>query len=198
MHGIKIKAFLNIALSFLFLGAAFGRYMRCMQNCAEMTFISHAFIGLVLLIGGVFTLVTKRDIPHFLYLDCAVLMSSVVVACLIFAPDKSFVGTAIIQHLVTPFAMLAYYLLFCDGRGCRVVQALTVTVFPSVYYVFMVLFGIVGGRAVYPQFDPNTISVFNILLVGVLAAVGLFAVGVILLFVNRLLRGVAEKQKAKV
>ncbi|MDE6200754.1 MAG: hypothetical protein K2M47_02580 [Clostridiales bacterium] len=189
MNNIKRKAFANIVLSFLFLGTVIVRYIGCWDKCVEMTFMSNAATGVVLLIGGVYALIFKRDIPHFLYLDCAVLMSSVVIACSIFEPTFLVVGFAIIPHLVNPIVIFVYYLKFCNGRNCKVPHVLTALVFPTAYYVFMVLFGVLGSHAVYPQFDPNIISVLNLSLVGASALVGLFVVGVVLLIGNKALHG---------
>lgn len=197
MNNIKKKAFANILLSFLYLGTAIVGYIGHWDHCVEMTFMSNAFTGTVLFLGGVFALIAKRDIPHFLYLDCVVLMCSVIAACLIFAPPMLVVGTAIIPHLINPLAIIVYYLKCCDGRGSRVPHVLTVLVFPTIYYVFMVLFGIMGERPVYPQFDPNIISVSNVTLVGLAALAGLFVVGVALFYANRFLHSAAEKRSAQ-
>lgn len=197
MNNLKRKAFANILLSFLYLGTAVVGYIGHFNKCAEMTFMSNAVTGSVLLFGGIFAFIFKRDIPHFLYLDCAVLMSSVIIACLLFAPPMLVVGTAIIPHLINPTVLFAYYLKCCDGRGCGWRQVFTTLAFPTVYYVFMIVFGIMGPRAVYPQFDPNIISVLNLMLVGVFALIGLFVIGLVLLKVNKVLHGAAEKRKAQ-
>ena len=189
MLSVKRKAFADIVLSCVFLGAAIVRYIGCWDKCVEMTFMSNAATGIVLLFGGVYALIFERDIPHFLYLDCAVLMSSVIIACSIFEPLKLIAGLSVFPHLVNPIALFTYYLVFCDGRNCKIAYVPTALVFPTVYYVFMVLFGVLGSRAVYPQFDPNIISVSNLLLVGVAAMAGLFVVGVVLLIGNKALHG---------
>lgn len=197
MVNIKRKAFANILLSFLYFGTAVVGYIGHFDKCVEMTFMSNAFTGTVLFSGGVYSLIFKRDIPHFLYLDCAVLLSSVIIACLLFAPPMLVVGLAIIPHLVNPIVMFVYYLKFCDGRGYKIAHVLTSLVFPTIYYIFMVLFGIMSTRVVYPQFNPNTISVLNLTLVGVFALLGLFTVGVVLLKLNIFLRTLAEKRRLK-
>ncbi|MDE6293318.1 MAG: hypothetical protein K2L88_01700 [Clostridiales bacterium] len=195
MTNLKRKAFANILLSFLYLGTAVVGYIGHFDKCVEMTFMSNAFTGSVLLLGGVYIIIFKRDIPHFLYLSCAVLMSSVIAACLLFAPPMLVVGTAIIPHLINPIVIFVYYFKTCDARGCRLWQVFTTLVFPTIYYVFMILFGIMGSHSVYPQFDPNIISVLNLTLVGVAALAGLFVVGAVLLKLNVKLRNAAEKRK---
>lgn len=197
MINVKKKAFANILLSFLYLGTAIVGYIGHFNKCVEMTFMSNAFTGSVLLFGGIYIFIAGRDIPHFLYLDCAVLMSSVIAACLLFAPPMLVVGTAIIPHLINPMVIFIYYFKSCDARGCGLWHVLTTLVFPTIYYVFMILFGIMGPRVVYPQFNPNIISVLNLTLVGVFALAGLFVVGVVLLKLNKRLHGVAEKRNAQ-
>lgn len=197
MLNIKRKAFADIALSFLFLATTVVRYIDCWDKCVEMTFMSNMTTGIVLLIGGVYALIFKRDIPHFLYLDCAVLMGSVVIACSLFDPFKLVAGLSVIVHLVNPIAIFLYYLIFCDGRNCKMHYALTALVFPTCYYVFMVLFGVMGSCSVYPQFDPNIISALNLALVGVAALAGLLVVGVALLLGNKALHGGLKKHVDK-
>lgn len=197
MNNIKRKAFANITLSLLYLGTAIVGYIGHFDKCVEMTFMSNAFTGSVLLLGGVYALIFKRDIPHILYLACAVLMSSVIAACLLFAPPMLVVGTAIIPHLINPIVIFVYYFKSCDGRGCRLWNVLTTLIFPTIYYVFMILFGIMGTRVVYPQFNPNIISALNLTLVGVAALAGLFVVGVVLLKLNIRLHNAAEKRNAQ-
>ncbi|MDE6401201.1 MAG: hypothetical protein K2L54_01155, partial [Clostridiales bacterium] len=158
MFGMKTRALSAVALSILFLGTAFGGYLHCMQNCAEMTFLSNAATGFILLFAGVYMLARKRDIPHFLYLDCATLMTSVLFVCATFAPEVCFVGVSLLPHLVTPLCMLVFYFLFCDGKTCKTEFVFTAAVFPSAYYVFMVIFGRVSGSSVYTYFDSNAMS----------------------------------------
>lgn len=197
---VKIKAFCNFILSCFFLVIAAFVYDGNFKNCAYMTFLSHAATGIVFLAGGLCLAVKKRDIACLWYLDCAVLMASVVIACAIFAPNICFRGVSKLPHIVSPTATFVHFLLFCDGHSIRRAQILTVIVFPTLYYIFMVAYAVYGAP-VYVQFDPNTMSVFKLTFLGVVADVGLLVVGIMLLSLNRLLRTAAEKrkeQKAKV
>lgn len=196
MFGIKTKALFAIALSVLFLGTAFGGYLRCMQNCAEMTFLSNAATGTVLMFSGVYALVRKRDVPHFLYLDCATLMTCVMFVCAVFAPEVCFVGASVLPHLVTPVAMLAFYFIFCDGRTCKTELIFTTVPFPTAYYIFMIVFGRVSGRSVYPYFDSNAMSYLSLVLIGVSAVALLAVLALVLLFINRRLHAAIAKRAA--
>ena len=197
MVNLKRKAFVNILLSFLYLGAALVAYIGRFDKCVEMTFMSNAATGGVLFFGGICALIFKRDIPHFLYLGCAVLMSSVIIACSLFAPHRLVAGTAIILHLINPIVIFVYYFVFCDGRGHRLPCVLATLILPTAYYIFMVMYGITGTRTVYPQFNPNSISVLNLTLVGVAALIGLFVIGVVLLKLNTFVHNFAEKRKLR-
>ena len=122
-------------------------------------------------------------------------MSSVIIACSLFAPHRLVAGTAIILHLINPIAIFVYYFVFCDGRGHRLPCVLATLILPTAYYIFMVMYGITGTRTVYPQFNPNSISVLNLTLVGVAALIGLFVIGVVLLKLNTFVHNFAEKRK---
>ena len=191
---VKIKAFCNFVLATFFLVIAAFVYDGNYKNCAYMTFLAHAVTGVVFLSGGLYLAVKKRDIACFLYLDCAVLMASVVIACAIFAPDICFRGVSKLPHIVSPTATFVHFLLLCDGRRIRRAQVLTATVFPTAYYIFMVAVAFLG-MPIYVQFDPTAMTVLYITLLGVLADIGLTIVGVMLLYINKLLRGATEKRK---
>ena len=184
---VKIKAFCNFILACFFLVIAAFVFDGDIRNCAYMTFLSHAAVGIVMLAGCLRLVVKKRDIAVFLYLDCAVLMASVVIACAIFAPEICFRGVSKLPHIVSPIATFAHFLLFCDGREIRRAQVLTAIVFPTAYYIFMVVFA-VSGMSVYVQFDPSAMSAFTISALGFLADIGLLAVAFVLQKINMLSR----------
>ena len=184
---VKIKAFCNFILACFFLVIAAFVFDGDIRNCAYMTFLSHAVTGLVMLAGCLLMVVKKRDIAQFWYLDCAVLMASVIIACAIFAPELCFRGVSKLPHIVSPIATFAHFLLLCDGREIRRAQIFTTIVFPTAYYIFMWA-SAASGMPVYVQFDPSTMSFFTLSAVGLLADVGLFAVAFVMLKVNTLSR----------
>ena len=184
---LKIKAFCNFVLACFFLVIAAFVFDGEVKNCAYMTFLSHAATGLVMLAGGLRLIVKKRDIAEFLYLDCAVLMASVIIACAIFAPELCFRGVSRLPHIVSPVATFAHFLLLCDGRTIRRAQILTTIIFPTAYYVFLIASSATGAQ-VYPQFDPSAMSAFVLSALGVLAVLGLLAAAFVLLKVNTLSR----------
>lgn len=183
---VKIKAFCNFVLACFFLVIAAFVFDGSIKNCAYMTFLSHAVTGIVMLAGSLRLAVKKRDIAQFLYLDCAVLMASVVTACAIFAPDFCFRGVSKLPHIVSPVATFAHFLLLCDGRLIRRAQALTTMVFPTAYYIFLVVAALYGMQ-IYVQFDPSTMSAMFLTTIGVLADVGLLAAAFVLIKLNTLL-----------
>ncbi|MCH5165434.1 MAG: hypothetical protein J1G01_03430 [Clostridiales bacterium] len=182
---IKIKATVSIVLSALFLGAVVFCYIDCLGKCVEMTFLSNVTIGLLLLCAGVKLLITNKDIPQFLYLDCAVLMASVMCACSIFAPEVCFVGSSVLLHIVTPVCMMSFFFLFCDATKCGKASIATSLVFPSLYYIFMIVYGRFADVSVYVYFDTNAVALFKLVLVGLSAVVMLGVIAAVLLFCNR-------------
>lgn len=184
---VKIKTFFNFILACFFLVIAAFVFDGKLRNCAYMTFLSHTATGLVMLAGCLRMVVKKRDIAQFWYLDCAVLMASVVIACGLFAPELCFRGVSKLPHIVSPTATFAHFLLLCDGREIKRAQIFTTMVFPTAYYIFMVAMG-VSGMPVYVQFDPSTMSALYLTVIGVLADAALFAVAFVLLKVNTLSR----------
>ncbi len=185
----KIKAWSALSLAVLFLGTAFGNYCFKLEDCGEMTFISNAVCGIILLIGGIL-LIKGRDLPHFMYLNCAVLMMSVVCVCGMFAPGVCFKGASILPHLITPFALLLFYMLFCDGRKSGKIGLITATVIPTAYFIIMTVVCRTTGTYVYEYFDPNAYSAYTLVLIGLAAELMVVALAAVLQFTNKALRTV--------
>ncbi|MCH5153925.1 MAG: hypothetical protein J1F71_01800 [Clostridiales bacterium] len=184
---VKIKAFLNFILACFFLVIAAFVFDGEVKNCAYMTFLSHAATGLVMLIGGLRLAIKKRDIAQFWYLACAVLMTSVVIACAVFAPELCFRGVSKLPHIVSPTATLAHFLLLCDGREIKRAQLFATIVFPTAYYIFMCVMA-ASGTPVYVQFDPSAMSALYLAVIGVLADAALLLAAFVLLKINTLSR----------
>lgn len=193
---VKIKAVCSVVLSFVFFGGVFANYCTRMHDCAEMTFLSNCATGVVFLCCGLYSLITKRSAPHFLYFDCAVLLGCVVAACAYFAPAVCFTGRSVILHLITPTAAVLFYLLFCDGRTGRTRDLFTALVFPTAYYIFMIAFGRLTGQSVYIYFDVNATSNAMLVAVFLLAELVVVVIGLVLAFVNRLLRRIRRNRAA--
>ena len=181
------RAAINLIFSALFLGVAFSGYRYSLGDCCEMTFLSNVATGTVLFCTGIFML-AGFDAPHFLYLDCAVLMTTVFGVCAFFAPEVCFKGVSLLPHVVTPAAMLVFYFLFCDGRGCNPYYSFTALLFPFVYYAFMIAYGRITGGNIYTYFDTNVMSALNLVFVGALAYVLLLVGALILLYANKACR----------
>lgn len=184
MEALYKRAKLTAVIAALFLLTAFGNYFYRMGECVQMTFLSCVAIGTALAAAAI-EQARGRDIPHFVYLDCAVLAASVVIMCAIFAPEVCFTGMSLVPHLFMPIIMFLYYFALCNGRDCRARFVPTVVVFPTLYYIFMIAFGSISGRSVYVYFDTNAIGTGTLAVLGVAAVIMLIAVGVILLCVNK-------------
>lgn len=154
----------------------------------EMTFLSNGIAATILLIGGA-ALLGGRDIPDFLYLDSAVLLAVVIVICGVYAPEVCFVGRSVILHLVSPILTAVFYAVFCDARDGAVWNAVTALALPTLYYLFMIVYGRVTGGYVYPYFDPNRYNGVQLIIVAGIAAGIILAVSFILMFVSTVING---------
>lgn len=182
---IRLKGFAAIGFAVIILSSVALHYYTRMWQCYEMTFLSNAISGTVLLIGGITMLCAGRDLPQWLYLDCAVLLVTVIFVCGIFAPVVCFGNASVVLHLINPILMSVFYLAFCKApRGSLLFTAL---VFPVMYYVFMILFGVKTGAPVYIYFDTNAMSKTAIVLYGVAASLAVLLFGAAFIYFNRFL-----------
>ncbi len=194
---LKNKAVAAAAVS-AFIAVCLGTcYFGDLRRFYEMTFLSNFIASAVLLTAAVKILLTGRDIPHFLYLDAASLLAVVVVICAVYAPGVCFSGASVLLHLVDPILMTAFYLLFCDARGHGIPSAVATTlVFPSLYYIFMIVFGRLSGSSIYIYFDTNAMSAVQLVLGGVYATLALLLFGSALMMINSHIRQRHDKRVA--
>ncbi len=180
----------------MIIGVCIG-YFGIMYRFYEMTFLSNAITGTVLLVGASRLAFFGKDIPHALYLDCTVLLTVVVFICATFAPGACFGGPGVILHLVNPALVIAFYLLFCDARGVKKRIAFTALVFPSLYYIFMIVFGRVTGGYIYEYFDPNRFGTVNLVLFAIIALVLVSAVAFALMAINIRIKNSKRKKATR-
>ncbi len=149
-----------------------------------MTFLSNALAAIILFIGAIRLYFFDRDIPHFLYLDVTVLLVMVVGICALYAPGVCFTGRSVTLHMIDPIAVALFYTVFCDGRGSRIVSAFTALIVPSLYYAFMIIYGVMTGTSVYIYFNTTVMSPLALVLDGIVAAAALTAVSIGLLIMS--------------
>lgn len=191
-----MKSIVTAALGAELVLSAILGYATKLGCCYEMTFLSNATTGVILLAAS---LVQRRgsDIPHFLYLDITVLMATVMFVCAVFAPGACFGNASVVMHLINPLAVIAYYLVFCDGRKQPITTAFTTLVLPTLYYVFMIVYGRVTGGAVYVYFDPNRFGAIGLIVSFIIAGFAVMALTFGLLALNCVRFGVSESKTSK-
>lgn len=199
MINVRIRSGCAVLLSLLFLTTIAVRYWDKPDDCVEMTFLSNAATGAALLLSGVYSFVTRRDMPVRVCAAFATLMAVVALMCGLFAPSVCFVGSSVILHLVTPVCIILYFLLFCDARGMRLRDVWAALLFPTAYYIFMITYGRISGSSVYIYFDTNAMPGGALFLAGIVAEAVVAAVFAALVVANKILHarvaGIRWKRK---
>ncbi len=181
MVNVKDKAIAAAGLSVIIFSAVLASYHDAWGDFYEMTFLSNTLASIVLMAGAVKLFATGRDIPQVLYLDAAALLAVVVGICSLYAPRECLGGAGITLHLINPLLMFSFFAVFCDAREIKIAHAFTALIFPSLYYIFMIVYGRVTGGYVYVYFDPNLYGARDLILYAVvaIAAVSVIAVGMV-------------------
>lgn len=191
------KATAALSLAVIIAVAVGLNYYDMPMRLFEMTFLSNALAALILFVGAMRLYFFGRDIPHFLYLDITVLLLMVVGICAIYAPGVCFTGRSVMLHMIDPIAVALFYTVFCDGRGSKIVSAFTALVVPSMYYAFMIIYGVFTGTSVYIYFNTTVMSPLTLVLDGIVAAAALTAVSIGLLMLSMYLHSDGGSAKHK-
>ncbi len=194
---LRKKAFASVAVGAFFVLCVMIGYIGDYRHFYEMTFLSNFLTGALLMAAAVKIVVTGRDIPHFLYLDATALLLTVVIVCAVYAPQETFLAPTVVLHLVDPIVMLVFYLSACDAHESGYGAAVTSVVFPSLYYLFMIVFGKVTHHCVYKYFDTNLMTPTRLAVVALIALAIVIGLSVALLFINRLIRNAVRLRRGE-
>lgn len=167
-----------MGLAVIIFSGVFASYHDMWDRAFEMTFISNTLAATVLVTGAVVLFATGRDIPQVLYLDMSALLMLVVGICAIYAPVECLGGAGVVLHLVNPLLMFTFFTVFCDARRINPWHAFTALILPSLYYIFMIVYGRVTGGYVYVYFDPNLYGAKELIIYAALAITSMSAVSV--------------------
>ncbi|MDE7464033.1 MAG: hypothetical protein K2M48_03295 [Clostridiales bacterium] len=193
---LTVKAVTAALIGIAFIVFVGISYMGEFYHFYQMTFLSNFLTGVLMLIAAAVILLSGRDLPHFLYLDATVLLLMVVCVCSIFAPATTFKPSSLALHLIDPLIMLTFYMIFCDARRSPASVGLSALVFPTAYYIFMIIYGYYNHTCVYGCFDTTVMGSWKLLLYG-FAAVGVIILMVYaVMYLNKLLHSFFDRRRA--
>lgn len=139
----------GFVLGFLFLLTALLHYGKILEYSYELTFLSNATAGILLLLGSIMKL-RGNPLPEVLYLSFTVLLSFVFIICIAFISEFHFQGALFFLHVINPLLLLAYYFFFVDLRRTSKKVLFTVPlILPYGYLFFALIFGQLTGQHIY-------------------------------------------------
>ena len=142
--------------------------------------------GLVFLTGGILGLVRKKELSRVYYLNTTVLLVLVFLTCMAFLSEMNFSGAFIFLHVINPIlAILVFVILTPDGQPLKRIELLSTLIFPILYLVYALTYGILSGNWLY-----GFINIDDKGAVFVSIVCGIMAVGIVL--VSLLLYGTSQ------
>lgn len=139
----------GFVLGFLFLFTALFHYGKKFEFTYELTFLSNATAGLLLVIGSI-TKWRKNPLPEVLYLSLTVLLSFVFIICIAFISEFNFSGSLFFLHVINPLLLLAYFFFYVDLRSSnKKILFIVPLILPVVYLIFALIFGKLTGQHIY-------------------------------------------------
>lgn len=164
----------------------------------ELTFLSNALAGLVFLTGGILGLVQKKELPRLYYLNTTVLLTLVFLTCMAFLGEMNFSGAFIFLHVINPIlAILVFVILTPDGRSLKRMEILSTLIFPLIYLVYAITYGLLSGNWLYGFINVDHKGILFVSIVCGIMAVGIVLVSLLLYGTSQLLyKKVVQKKES--
>lgn len=140
----------------------------------ELTFLSNIFVGLVFMIGGIYGLACKKNLPQPLYMNFIIVLQLVFCICMAFVDEFNFSGLFIFLHIFNPvLATIELFLLTdCDKKPSdRVI--FSSLILPFIYLAYVIIYGYKSGFWIYGIVNIPERGIKFVLLLVVLAATGI-------------------------
>ncbi|MEG2813223.1 MAG: Pr6Pr family membrane protein, partial [Oscillospiraceae bacterium] len=154
-------------------------------SIGQMTFISNFSVGCFFITASIIKIVTKKELPVILYLDCTMMLFLVFAVCMAFISDMNFNGAFFLLHVTNPLIVLIIFMIFTDlsklRKRCHI---LTVMIFPVVYLIFAQIYGSLTRRWIYLFINPDYFGMPFVICFIIISAVSLLLLAFIVYYFN--------------
>lgn len=116
----------------------------------ELTLLSNTITGMLFIIGGIYGICKKKDLPHTLYLNSVLLLQLVFFICMAFISEFRFSGGYVFLHIINPIIATIVYISLTECRKMPGIKVfLSALIFPFVYLIYVITYGFLSGFWLY-------------------------------------------------
>ncbi len=144
----------------------------------ELTFLSNAIAGVVFLIGGIYGIRNKTDLPQQFYLNSILLLQIVFFVCLAFWREFNFSGFFIFLHVInTIIASIEFLTLITCEKVLDVKPLLTALLIPIIYLIYAITYGCLTGNWIYGILNIENHGIVFVMILILVIACGILFLG---------------------
>ena len=183
----KVKPIAELVLGILFIVMSVLGYYKEPVHMWEYCFLSGMTVGVILIVSFLLGVLNKKPLPDWVFLACATDILIILIATV--AVGLNLEGAFWFIHIINPILLLAFWLVFCDGRKIsKLLHYGSVLLFLFTYAVVSFIRLKATGLCAFPA---NMILIWDPQIISLLILAGLsllfLAVGAALVFLNRLI-----------
>lgn len=144
----KIRKYIDLALSILFITTAILGYYKDISHMSEYCFISGISVGIIYFLS--FLRQQKQDVslPTCVYLACFIDIFVIFIATV--AIRLNLEGAFWFIHIINPIVIAFYWFVFCDQRSMNWKGTFSVVVYPLLYMFFAFILFKISGKCPFP------------------------------------------------
>ena len=184
-----VKHIMKITIGSLMIAAVLIGYIPQPEYLVELTCISNALGGLLLLADGIWNILRKKHLPNAFYRNVAVSILVVFLVCmgsLTGLYSFNFKGAFFFLHVIDPIAFVACYVFLVNEQGGRIRSALLAPLMLMAYLLFDCIRCRFTGKFVYGFVEPGELTVFYAICAGLILYLFVYLLGLGLFALNRL------------
>lgn len=159
------------------------------EKINEFTCISNSAASISLFVSGVLTAFFDKKLNHMIYGTILVALMFVFLVCLIslFGQyNMNFRGAYFFLHVLNPFLLLLYYLMFVEeNKSANRYDVFVMPAFAMLYLVYDYVQGIIDGSFVYGFLEPSEMTFMYTLLAFIISYTALLFLSILIKLINR-------------
>lgn len=182
-----IKDFYELLTGLMFIWTIIAGYYKDISYMGEYCFISGIIVGIIFIISFINRVITKKDLPIWIYFDCMITILIIMIATI--AIGLNLEGAFWFIHIINPILIFIYWCLFCNHQEIsKKLWIATDTIFPLFYILFAFVLWKTTGKCPFPASMIFVEQPLWLILLSITVLIAIFLVlGFALHNVNRLI-----------
>lgn len=144
----------------------------------ELTFLSNTIAGIIFLIGGIYGITKKKNLPQPLYLNIVIVLQVVFFICMAFISEFNFSGAFLFLHIINPIIATIEFFVFTSCKKMQSIKLiLSALIFPVIYLIYAIAYGYISGNWLYGIINVQEKGIGFVSVLVLFVAVGILFLG---------------------